>query len=156
MARYKRLETLTIMKEVGVIPVFYNPDFEVAKNVVSACADGGARVVEFTNRGDRAINIFTRIEEFCAKEKPEVVTGVGSIVDAPTAAMYIGAGANFVVGPLTDEETALLCNSRGIRSAQIKVIVSYMKVKYGLQNIYVFLEAKPHIKIIFKLPHLNT
>ena len=114
MARYKRLETLSKMKEIGVIPVFYNADFEIAKNVVVACAEGGARVVEFTNRGDRAINIFTKIEEFCAKEKPEVIMGVGSICDAPTAAMYISSGASFVVGPLIDEDTALLCNSRKI------------------------------------------
>jgi 2-dehydro-3-deoxyphosphogluconate aldolase/(4S)-4-hydroxy-2-oxoglutarate aldolase len=114
MARYKRLETLCLMKEIGMIPVFYNSDFEIVKNIVCACADGGARVVEFTNRGDRAVNVFTRIEEFPAKEKKEVVMGVGSIVDAPTAAMYIAAGANFVVGPSLDEDTAKLCNSRKI------------------------------------------
>jgi len=103
-----------MMKEIGVIPVFYHADVEVAKNVVCACADGGARLVEFTNRGDRAINVFTQLEEFCAKNKPEVILGVGSIVDAPTAAMYIAAGANFVVGPLLDEDTAKLCNGRKI------------------------------------------
>jgi 2-dehydro-3-deoxyphosphogluconate aldolase / (4S)-4-hydroxy-2-oxoglutarate aldolase len=114
MSRYKRLDTLTLMKEIGMIPVFYNADFEIARNVVCACADGGARLVEFTNRGDRAINVFTRLEEYCAKERTDIVLGVGSIVDAPTAAMYIGAGANFVVGPLIDEPTAILCNSRKI------------------------------------------
>jgi 2-dehydro-3-deoxyphosphogluconate aldolase/(4S)-4-hydroxy-2-oxoglutarate aldolase len=102
------------MKAIGIIPVFYNADFDVARDVACACADGGARVVEFTNRGDRAVNVFTRLEEYCAKERREIVLGVGSIVDAPTAAMYIGAGASFVVGPLLDEETAFLCNSRKI------------------------------------------
>jgi len=100
MSRYRRLETLTLMKQIGMIPVFYHPDFEIARDVVCACADGGARLVEFTNRGDRAINVFTQLEEYCAKERPDVVLGVGSIVDAPTAALYIAAGANFVVGPL--------------------------------------------------------
>jgi 2-dehydro-3-deoxyphosphogluconate aldolase / (4S)-4-hydroxy-2-oxoglutarate aldolase len=114
MSRYKRLDTLVLMKETGLIPVFYSADFEIARNVVCACADGGARVVEFTNRGDRAINVFTRLEEYCAKERTDIVLGVGSIVDAPTAAMYLAAGANFVVGPLIDEPTALLCNSRKI------------------------------------------
>jgi 2-dehydro-3-deoxyphosphogluconate aldolase/(4S)-4-hydroxy-2-oxoglutarate aldolase len=114
MARYRRLETLSLMKGIGVIPVFYNADFEVAREVACACADGGARVVEFTNRGDRAVNVFTRLEEYCAKERRDIVLGVGSIVDAPTAAMYIGAGASFVVGPLLDEDTAFLCNSRKI------------------------------------------
>jgi 2-dehydro-3-deoxyphosphogluconate aldolase/(4S)-4-hydroxy-2-oxoglutarate aldolase len=114
MARFKRLDTLVLMKEIGMVPVFYHPDYEVAREVVCACADGGARVVEFTNRGDRAIQVFTQLEEFCAKNKPEVVLGVGSIVDAPTAAMYIAAGANFVVGPVLDSDTARLCNARKI------------------------------------------
>ncbi|MBN1676124.1 MAG: bifunctional 4-hydroxy-2-oxoglutarate aldolase/2-dehydro-3-deoxy-phosphogluconate aldolase [Kiritimatiellae bacterium] len=114
MARYKRLDTLTVMKGIGVVPVFYNGDFEVVKGIACACADGGARLVEFTNRGDRAVNVFTRLEEYCAAERPEIITGVGSVVDAPTAAMYIAAGANFVVGPLLDEDTARLCNSRKI------------------------------------------
>jgi 2-dehydro-3-deoxyphosphogluconate aldolase/(4S)-4-hydroxy-2-oxoglutarate aldolase len=114
MARFKRLDTLVLMKEIGMVPVFYHPDYEVAREVVYACADGGARVVEFTNRGDRAIQVFTQLEEFCAKNKPEVVLGVGSIVDAPTAAMYIAAGANFVVGPVLDSDTARLCNARKI------------------------------------------
>lgn len=114
MARYRRLETLMAMKEIGVIPVFYDSSFEVAKNIVCACADGGARVVEFTNRGDRASNVFTQVEEFCASNRKDVILGVGSVVDAPTAAIYIGAGANFVVGPVLDEDTARLCNSRKI------------------------------------------
>lgn len=114
MARYRRLDTLVLMKQIGMIPVFYEADFEVARSVVGACADGGARIVEFTNRGDRAIEVFTELERWCAKEKPEVVLGVGSIVDAPTAALFIAAGANFVVGPLLDEDTAKLCNVRKI------------------------------------------
>lgn len=114
MAKHNRLEVLTAMKQVGVIPVFYNADFEFAKNVSIACADGGAGVIEFTNRGDRAINIFTRLAEYRDAERPDIILGVGSVCDAPTAAMYIAAGADFVVGPLLDEDTAVLCNSRKI------------------------------------------
>ena len=114
MAKYSRLEVLTAMKQIGVIPVFYNGDFDVVKNVVAACVDGGARAIEFTNRGDRAINVFTKLAEYRDSEKPEIILGVGSICDAPTAAMYIAAGADFVVGPLLDEEVAKVCNSRKI------------------------------------------
>lgn len=70
MARYKRLETLLLMKDIGLIPVFYNSDFEVAKKVICAREDGEAKIIEFTNRGDRAISVFTRLEEFCEKERP--------------------------------------------------------------------------------------
>jgi 2-dehydro-3-deoxyphosphogluconate aldolase/(4S)-4-hydroxy-2-oxoglutarate aldolase len=102
------------MKRTGLVPVFYNSDFETAKNIVAACADGGAVCIEFTNRGDRAINVFTKLAEYRDAERPDIILGVGSVCDAPTAAMYISAGADFVVGPVLDEETARLCNSRKI------------------------------------------
>jgi len=109
-----RLETLSAMKIIGMVPVFYTPDFEVAKNIASACVDGGANVIEFTNRGDRAIDVFTQLAAFRDAERNEMILGVGSICDASTAAMYINAGADFVVGPMLDEETAKVCNSRKI------------------------------------------
>jgi 2-dehydro-3-deoxyphosphogluconate aldolase/(4S)-4-hydroxy-2-oxoglutarate aldolase len=102
------------MEKVGLIPVFYHEDVETAKGIVDACADGGAVCVEMTNRGDGAIGVFKELEIFCKKNRPEVILGVGSIVDAPTAALYIAQGANFVVGPCLDEETAILCNKRKI------------------------------------------
>lgn len=114
MARFPRLETLISIIEIGVIPVFYNSDIEISKNIVKACADGGAKCVEMTNRGDGAINIFSQLEEFCKSNYPDVILGAGSIVDAPTAAAYIGLGANFIVGPVIDEGTAILCNKRKI------------------------------------------
>jgi 2-dehydro-3-deoxyphosphogluconate aldolase/(4S)-4-hydroxy-2-oxoglutarate aldolase len=114
VARYRRLETLVMMKQTGLIPVFTTTDVDVARSVVAACVDGGARGVEFTNRGDRAHQVFTQLEEWAAAHKPDAVLGVGSIVDAPTAAMYIGSGANFVVSPMIDDDTARLCNSRKI------------------------------------------
>ena len=114
MARHTRLETLTAMKTIGLVPVFYNPDFDVVKRIACACADGGAKAIEFTNRGDRAIHIFTQLAEYRDAERPDIILGVGSICDVSTAVMYINAGADFVVGPVLDEETAKVCNSRKI------------------------------------------
>jgi len=114
MPRFSRIETLTKIKEIGVIPVFYNEDIETSIKIVKACAEGGAICVEMTNRGDRAIDVFRELELYCIKNKPNVILGVGSVVDAPTAALYIALGANFVVGPVLDEETAILCNRRKV------------------------------------------
>ena len=114
MALHKRLDVLVLMKQIGLIPVFYNGDFEIVKNIAMACADGGAKCIEFTNRGDRAIDVFRQLAIFRDSERPDLILGVGSICDAPTAAMYIAAGTDFVVGPLLDEETAKLCNKRKI------------------------------------------
>ena len=114
MALHKRLDVLVTMKQIGLIPVFYNGDFETVKNIAIACADGGAKAIEFTNRGDRAIDVFRQLAIFRDSQRPDLILGVGSICDAPTAAIYIAAGVDFVVGPLLDEETAKLCNKRKI------------------------------------------
>ena len=114
MARYTRLDVLNTVVELGLVPVFYNPDLEVARQIVSACQAGGARMVEFTNRGDFAFQVFAGLSEHVAEAEPGVVLGVGSIIDAPTAALYISAGANFVVGPVLNPEVARLCNRRKI------------------------------------------
>ncbi len=95
-----------------MVPVFYNKDFEVAKNVVKACYEGGVRAFEFTNRGDFAHEIFGELFKFAAKECPEMALVVGSIVDSATAALYIQLGACFVVGPLFNPEVAKVCNRR--------------------------------------------
>lgn len=114
MARHLRLDTLNQMKQVGLIPVYYQPDTQLAVRIAAACFAGGATVLEFTNRGDRAAEVFGQLAEYRDTQQPELILGVGSIVDAPTAALYIAAGADFVVGPVLDEETARLCNARKI------------------------------------------
>lgn len=114
MARFKRIEVVTRMQEIGIIPVFYNSDIEKAKNIVSACAQGGAYVVEMTNRGDGAVDVFKELERHCIQNFPNVMLGAGSVVDPYTAAQYINSGASFIVGPSLDRETAIICNKRKI------------------------------------------
>lgn len=114
MARFSRLEVVTTMLDLGLVPVFYHEDVDVAKEVVTACAAGGARVVEFTNRRDFAVEVFSVLSQQFSQVDPGVILGVGSVIDAPTAAMYIANGANFVVGPLLNPEIARLCNRRKI------------------------------------------
>ncbi len=97
-----------------MVPVFYHKDIEVCKAVVKACYDGGARVFEFTNRGDFAIDVFSELNKWTIENCPEMIMGVGSIIDEATAAMYIAMGTNFVVAPLIDEATARVCNKRKI------------------------------------------
>ena len=114
MARFSRLEVLNTIVDTGLVPVFYNADVEVAKQVVQACAAGGAKVVEFTNRGDFAPEVFKELSRYVDQEGPEVILGVGSVIDEPTAAMYIAYGANFVVGPVLNAAVARLRNRRKV------------------------------------------
>jgi len=114
MARYRRIDVLNAMYSTGLVPVFYHPDVDVVTSVARACARGGARLLEFTNRGDFAWEVFRELERFCAKELPETITGVGSVVDPGTATLYINNGASFVVGPVLNPEVARTCNRRKI------------------------------------------
>jgi 2-dehydro-3-deoxyphosphogluconate aldolase/(4S)-4-hydroxy-2-oxoglutarate aldolase len=111
---HDRMAVLTAMMDQGVIPVFYHPDPEVCAKVIQACADGGAKCVEFTNRGDFASHVFLDLARHFAAADPSVILGVGSIVDAPTAGIYIANGARFVVGPMLNLEVARVCNRRKV------------------------------------------
>lgn len=97
-----------------MVPVFYHPDFNVAREVAAACMAGGCRLLEFTNRGDHAWEVFNELEKYCARELPEMILGVGSVVDPGTASLYINCGANFVVGPVLNPDVARACNRRKV------------------------------------------
>lgn len=114
MAAKDRMAVLAAMMDQAVIPVFYDADVEVCKNVIQACANGGAKCIEFTNRGDFASYTFLEVTKYFAKADPSVIMGVGSIVDAPTAGIYIANGAKFIVGPLLNADVAKVCNRRGV------------------------------------------
>jgi 2-dehydro-3-deoxyphosphogluconate aldolase / (4S)-4-hydroxy-2-oxoglutarate aldolase len=109
-----RMSVLTAMMDIGVIPIFCHPEVEVCKKVIEACANGGARCIEFTNRSEFAAQVFLELTRHFTKADPSVIMGVGSMVDAPTAAIYIANGARFVVGPVLNPEVARLCNRRKI------------------------------------------
>ena len=100
------------MSETGMVPVFYHSDIEVAKQVLKACYDGGVRAFECTNRGDFAQEVFAELVKYAARECPEMIVGIGSIVDPATAALYLQLGANFVVGPCYNPEISKVCNRR--------------------------------------------
>ncbi len=110
MARFSKTKVMAAIAATGIVPVFYHKDAEIAKSVLKACYDGGIRVFEFTNRGDFASEVFIQLIKFAEKECPEMILGIGSIVDAPTAALYMQYGANFIVGPYLNAEVAKVCN----------------------------------------------
>ena len=112
MAKYNKIQVISTAVSTGLVPVFYNPCVETSKAVLKACYDGGIRVFEFTNRGDFAHEVFSELVKYANAELPGMILGVGSIIDAPTAALYLQEGANFVVGPLFNPAIAPICNRR--------------------------------------------
>ncbi|MGY8968427.1 MAG: bifunctional 4-hydroxy-2-oxoglutarate aldolase/2-dehydro-3-deoxy-phosphogluconate aldolase [Flavobacteriales bacterium] len=114
MAQYTRLQVIEQMKESGMVPLFYHKDINVAKAVLKACYDGGARLMEFTSRGDFAFEIFNQLIKYAIKELPGMILGVGSVTDAAAASQYMLAGANFIVTPVFREDIAIVCNRRKV------------------------------------------
>ena len=114
MASIPRLAVYQTIRQVPLVPVFYHPDAEVCAGVLAACYRGGVRAFEFTNRGDFAHERFAELSHLCAREFPDMVLGAGTILDAPTAALYLQLGANFIVGPTFSEEVARICNRRKV------------------------------------------
>lgn len=114
MARYSRIEVAGVMKETGLVPLFFHEDAEVAKKVLKACYDGGARLMEFTSRGDFAFEVFGVLNKYALAELPGMILGAGSVTDAAAASLYMQLGANFIVTPVLREDIAIVCNRRKV------------------------------------------
>ena len=114
MAQFTRLEVAQVMKDTGMVPLFFHSDIEISKKVLKACYDGGARLLEFTARGDFAHEIFGELTKYAIKELPGMVMGVGSVTDAAAASLFMALGANFIVTPVLREDIAIACNRRKV------------------------------------------
>lgn len=114
MAKFSRIEVWSAMEETGLVPLFYNGDVDKAIKIVEALAAGGIKVIEFTNRGDRAFEVFRELIVRFEESHPDLILGAGSVLDVPTAGLYINLGANFIVGSVTHDDVARLCNRRKV------------------------------------------
>jgi 2-dehydro-3-deoxyphosphogluconate aldolase/(4S)-4-hydroxy-2-oxoglutarate aldolase len=114
MAKYTRIQVSETMKSTGIVPVFYHKDLEVCKKVIKACYEGGARVFEFTNRGDFAHEVFGELNKYVIDNFKEMILGVGSILDPGTTSLYLQLGANFIISPIVNAEMAKTCNRRKV------------------------------------------
>ncbi|MBV1888153.1 MAG: bifunctional 4-hydroxy-2-oxoglutarate aldolase/2-dehydro-3-deoxy-phosphogluconate aldolase [Urechidicola sp.] len=114
MAQFTRIEVANTMKETGMIPLFFHNDLELSKKVLKACYDGGARLMEFTARGDFAHEVFGELTKYAVAELPGMIMGVGSVTDGAAASLYMALGANFIVTPVLREDIAIACNRRKV------------------------------------------
>ncbi len=114
MAQFTRIEVATAMSETGMIPLFFNNNLDISKKVLKACYDGGARLMEFTARGDFAHEVFGELTKYAITELPGMIMGVGSVTDGAAASLYMALGANFIVTPVLREDIAVACNRRKV------------------------------------------
>lgn len=94
------------IKEQKIIPLFYHESFEVSKNTIKALYDGGIRIIEYTNRGGKALENFTRLKEISSTEFPGLLLGIGTVKNTKEMDDYAAAKADFIITPVISEELA--------------------------------------------------
>ena len=114
MAQFTRIEVASAMKETGMVPLFFSSDLELSKKVLKACYDGGARLMEFTARGDFAHEVFGELTKYAITNLSGMIMGVGSVTDGAAASLYMQLGTNFIVTPVLREDIAVVCNRRKV------------------------------------------
>jgi 2-dehydro-3-deoxyphosphogluconate aldolase/(4S)-4-hydroxy-2-oxoglutarate aldolase len=83
----------------GILPLYFNADETVSIEVLRVLYRAGIRAVEYTNRGEAALNNFKTLIEVKATEMQDMFLGVGTIRTLAQAESYINVGADFLVSP---------------------------------------------------------
>ena len=101
------------LHKTRLLPLFYNDDVNVSKNLIDALTSASLNVIEFTNRGADAKNIFPELITY-VENKTEVNLGIGSIKSTEEAKLFIDLGAKFIVSPFLDEEIGKTCQNNEV------------------------------------------
>lgn len=101
------------IKELGLVPLFTHDDITVAQQVIEAAYRGGVRVFEFTNRRKNSFEVFVAMLDYC-KKFPDLMLGIGTVMDGPMTKKFIDAGAHFIISPILKLEMAEVCRAHNI------------------------------------------
>lgn len=104
----KKIETLKKITDVGVVAVVRAENAEVAEKISKACIEGGINAIEVTFTVPNADKVISSLKE--KFNEGELIVGAGTVLDSETARIAILAGAEYIVSPGFDLETARLCN----------------------------------------------
>ena len=112
MDRKKKIINMVI--EQGILPLYFHPDVEVSVQILKALYNAGSRVVEYTNRGENAVNNFLQLRKVADQELPGLQLGAGTIKNKIEATEFINEGANFIICPGVIEEVAALADKNDL------------------------------------------
>ncbi|MDQ6755552.1 MAG: bifunctional 4-hydroxy-2-oxoglutarate aldolase/2-dehydro-3-deoxy-phosphogluconate aldolase [Bacteroidota bacterium] len=102
----KKSALLQLIPEQGILPLYFTKDTEVSVSVLKALYNAGIRTVEYTNRGEAALQNFKKMKEICTTELKGMYLGVGTIKDGAMAQTFIDAGADYIISPGLVESVA--------------------------------------------------
>ncbi len=107
-------DIISIVKQQGVIPLFYHDDANESIAIVDALYNAGIRIVEYTNRGSKAVENFKALLSARKTKWPELFLSVGTIKTTEAAQQFIDAGADFIICPGVIPEVAALAHNAGL------------------------------------------
>ena len=110
----KKEELLKRIPEQGILPLYFYKDLEVSIEVLRALYKAGIRMVEYTNRGEAALQNFKKMREVRDTEMKDMYLGIGTIKNSHAAETYIEAGADFIICPGLVEEVATVADKNKI------------------------------------------
>jgi 2-dehydro-3-deoxyphosphogluconate aldolase/(4S)-4-hydroxy-2-oxoglutarate aldolase len=98
----------------GMLPLFYIDSLTESLEVVRTLYKAGVRAVEYTNRGDKALENFAALKKTAVAEMPGLWMGIGTVKTVAEASAFIAAGADFIVSPIVNPEVAALTEKEGM------------------------------------------
>lgn len=111
--KFTKDQIVDVMRDTGVVPLFTHDDPTDAWQVVEAAYRGGVRAFEFTNRRSNSFEVFSHLIR--EREKfPDLMLGIGTVMDGPTTQKFIDAGADFIISPILRLEMAEVCNRHNV------------------------------------------
>lgn len=110
---FTQQQILETMQRTGIVPLFTSEDKEEAQRVLEIAYLGGVRVFEFTNRKKNSFEVFSHLVEV-AKKYPDLMLGIGTVMDGATTKKFIDAGAHFIISPILKLDMAEVCRAHNI------------------------------------------
>jgi len=95
----KKEQILKLIPEQGILPLYFYKDTEVTLEVLRALYRAGIKTVEYTNRGEAALNNFSAMRKLCDTELKGMYLGVGTIKTAQQAKAFMAEGADYIISP---------------------------------------------------------
>lgn len=95
----KKETLLKLIREQGILPLFYFKDTETSIGLLRALYQAGIRAIEYTNRGEQALKNFIAMRKVCDEEMKDMYLGIGTIKNGEMAKEFIDAGTDFIVCP---------------------------------------------------------
>jgi len=110
----KKAAILELIPQQGILPLYFYKDTTVSMEVLKALYAAGIRAVEYTNRGEAALQNFKEMRKLCDTELKGMYLGIGTIKNGEMAQTFIDAGTDYIICPGLVESVAAVADKNNM------------------------------------------